>query len=176
MFMSDAEFGNMSLGFTWMIRLNQQQADRNLLLQSKNSPNHDGGAHFTTRHRTLHFTTAQQFTKTRRIQTSDYLPTDETEFFNSAVTALPANNTFKLFYDRNFCSLTLNATSNWGNKADSYRYFRMAYGLTGIVKFVTIADQLMTEEEIRKSFDLLMTMLKKSIFPEGSNKKTITVL
>jgi hypothetical protein len=141
-----------------MIRLNQQQAKQNILFHIKNSPSHSGGAHFTTRHRTLYFSTAKQFTNTRDIKTSDYLPADETKFFDSAVTALPANNTFKLFYDRKFCNLSLDGTTNWGNTADSYRYFALAPGITGIVKFAAISDQLMTEEEIGNSFDLMMTI------------------
>jgi hypothetical protein len=162
MILQDFDFGDLSLGFTWLLRLSRVAKVPVIFLGNFAMSDKNFGSHLSENsyHKTLQFSTAQQFSNTRILKKYGLLTPDSTEFFNIGVTALPGNKTFKLFCNGKFVTPELDQPDSWGRPSAEFDCFSVGSAcgnsdfVEGTVKVVAVANQLMTEAEINRQFQL----------------------
>jgi hypothetical protein len=163
MTLKNVNFGDFSLGFTWLLRLKRQPSSHRYFMTNFDCLSTELGSHFieypdASR---LYFGTCNQFQPTRKVfSTNRIMPNDSSEFTNIAIVGRPWLNSYSLFLNSSFIIDTITSDNDHFSHRDSYECFNLGYRsdrhpnvvLTGIVRAVGITNQTLALEEINKFF------------------------
>jgi hypothetical protein len=162
MTLENVNFGDLSLGFTLLLRMKRKPKSQQMFLINTQSVSSDctQGIRLVENPsaRSLRFNSFSQFMSPKFLDVANILPSDENQFFNVGVTGIPSS--YSLFYNSSFVSPTF-ISSSGTYKAGDYNFFilgshcRSGFVTDGTFQSVGIANDKMTEEEINKFFDII---------------------
>jgi hypothetical protein len=162
MTLENVNFGDLSLGLTWLLRLKRHPDSHQSFLENFACDTKVVGGNFVefNSKNKLSFGTASQFSPTKLVTTNSAIMTSDPEkFINIGITAIPSSVKYRLFYDDSFITDVTEESNNWNSKQSEYRCFSLGHRvnvsgntISGTVVAVAVANQFMTEDEIREFF------------------------
>jgi len=163
MTLENVNFGDLSLGLTWLLRLKRQPSSYQAFLENFDCDSDTIGAHLFEwpLQGKINFGTTKQFTPTKDIYSTAIMTSDPNQFVNIGITAVPASELYNLYHNGGFVTDVTTGSHNCGTTNPQPSCFSLGHRipsqnlLTGTVRAVGIANFSLTEAEISRFFDLV---------------------
>jgi hypothetical protein len=163
MTLENVNFGDLSLGFTWLLRLKRNPFSEQAFLEIFDCGSVYFGFHFVEHNSPgkMSLGTSQQFTPTKFVMSRIILPNDANQFINIGVTAVPTSGVYTLYYNGSFLTDVDSGTSDVSQSRDQFLCYSLGYRckgvhhLNGTYRSVGIVNESLTEAEILKFFSII---------------------
>jgi hypothetical protein len=164
MTLENVNFGDLSLGFTWLLRFKRHPKVPSSLFENFDCDSLSYGAAVWEFRKIgkFFFGSARQFHPTRLVGPADAIVTsDPNEFVNFSVTGVPVAVNYSLYHNGHFVNDVTEEADDNGNRKPNFRCFSlmhrppMSYATAGTVRIVAVADDVMTESEINKFLEIV---------------------
>jgi hypothetical protein len=158
MTLENVNFGNLSLGFTFLVRLKRLSFKKEMFLTTCGGADIVGAHLKQMKDSNFHFGTTKQFYNEKMLQLNNLA---FNRFVNLGVTALPVQYLYTLYYNNSFVTPDQDENTTPGSAAAAYNSYSVGskcgskFFFNGTVRAAGIANNRMTEDEINKFFDLI---------------------